>query len=310
MAWKDKLILKIRQPAKWNRYVDPSIPLTWRKRWQEVRTALPILCITVFLFLEMTLLRAFFDGVEVGRDKLLVLFLVFPLFITLFLEAAIRGSHWMPRTLILRRKGLTWEHHKVLSWGWRPVKAFEFADIPGSGGAKKVCLRIVTRKGVTIRKCLVLAESSQVSELETALRQRDNFDGADYEVLEHDAKAVKPRLRLLPIWCWALGFFFLVHGLPLLGLALTKGGSEETPEQKQASEERPVNPVVRDWVIRNVKTEEQLARIFLISGITFTAAAVGCFFAAGRMRLVEKKMENGLLDHAAPPDHLIANQNR
>src|SRR5204863_4584024 len=94
---------------------------------------------------------------------------------------------------------LVWKHnkqnHRVR---WDAVEAFEFADIGVEEKFKKVAVRFYSR-GRLQRRVLVIPDADTLERLRSVLKTKNQFEGAHYEMLEHDEPIVRRQTSVLPI---------------------------------------------------------------------------------------------------------------
>src|SRR5437899_1567082 len=133
--------MQFEQPADLNRYVDPSIPLTWRVRWQALKPSLPLILICGSLVLvEQVAFRLWLNGRSLRSELwLLVACALGPTFLVgLASEVQVRITHRSKRKLKLEAKQVSISpakynrvaSDKIRAWRLEPVaEAPEFSKL-------------------------------------------------------------------------------------------------------------------------------------------------------------------------------------
>ena len=185
--------LEIIQPAVLNKYVDDSIPLRWKKRWETLRLLAPLVVVAVLFQVEVILLTGMFEGAPAVGARLLASIIGLPAAFLGIAELSIRQTHWSRRKLRLDRKGVSWSHgNSSARWKWEWVKAFVFSEIAGEKETRKLTVRVQARKR-TFEKSLVISGADEVSKAEKFLENRKLVNAPFYEVVHRPEEPFKTK---------------------------------------------------------------------------------------------------------------------
>jgi hypothetical protein len=133
-------VLKIEQPARLNKYVDQTIPITWKTRWSAMKLSLPLMLFCSFLFIEMAALR-WFLGKPVRFDVAAVAAFTFPLLPLIAAEIQLRVAHQTKRVLKIDDTGVSTSiRGSSVKWRWPTVQAFEICPIAEEPTLRKVVI--------------------------------------------------------------------------------------------------------------------------------------------------------------------------
>ncbi len=274
------------QPAKFNRYVDDSIPLTWQRRWQGLKPAMPWVAFWYVTIAEVFSMRRWLaEGVSPdGTDVVFALLAPFPLIALglLVAEAGLRLQHCSRRILKLREKWVLLKPAKASQVSWKWIRAWRFEPIQDHPELTKLTVLIGPAKPGRWRRCwsMVLASPEQRPDLLAQLRsQQDSADHiCEVRVLNQpksSPKVGRPRRgRALGFAIYLLGVYLLVHGGPLFAFGVV---CPKDPGPIIRGREQPVShprELLRAWVTTNFSSPAELRRFALIMGGTLTACSV------------------------------------
>jgi hypothetical protein len=106
------------QPAKFNRHVDESIPLTWRYRWRTFKLILPI-CFFCYVTMAGALAARTWVSEGLGLDRVVLILLYSTSIVAglcLAVEVSLRMHHRTKRVLRLKEKRVSFQPSK-----WPPA---------------------------------------------------------------------------------------------------------------------------------------------------------------------------------------------
>jgi hypothetical protein len=276
--------MQFEQTAELNRYVDPTIPLTWAVRWRSLKAVLPMLICCSALLVEQVAFRLWLnDRSLLSELPLLVVCSLLPvvLIITAF-EVLTRVSHRSRRTVKLEPKRVSISPAKYNRIPWKQITAWQLEPILEAAGLSKLTLSYSLTKGGKRQRewLMVLRKSDQehelISELEH-LRQR-GVNSSQVARLSEPAAPKKNTRRVRSMLAVALGVYCILHGLPFLGAGLlpTNRPPDESESNSRftAKEKAKLRRVVRE----TFSSPEQFRRFFLGLGGAFTALGAGLYF--------------------------------
>ena len=278
-------MLKIEQPARLNKYVDQTIPITWETRWSAMKLSLPLMLFCSFLFIEMAALR-WFLGKPVRFDVAAIAAFTFPLLPLIAAEIQLRVAHQTKRVLKIDDTGVSTSiRGSSVKWRWPTVQAFEICPIAEEPTLRKVVIyssRNSPKGSFQLQRALVLPDAKALEDLRNLLQHKSDFEGALYEL--RDGKAIpeiKRRPRLAAVVYLALSFFLFIHGFPLIMVGLGVKHQRDPIGEVQPQGPHPLDKALAKaapWAKRHFKDANELTRamrtVALALGITCTTAAV------------------------------------
>src|SRR5271166_6253795 len=124
--------MTIKENPDLNRFVDPSIPLTWAWRWRQIKMTLPIWVFIWVCFLEIWLFRAWLTD-RLTLDFILTMigslfFLI--LFIFEIIEVKIRIRQRSKGVIQFKADKIVVRPASNQIVRWKSVEKFEFEPIP------------------------------------------------------------------------------------------------------------------------------------------------------------------------------------
>ncbi|MGH7967692.1 MAG: hypothetical protein ACREIC_03080, partial [Limisphaerales bacterium] len=132
--------MQFEQAAELNRYVDPTIPLTWAVRWRSLKTILPMLLCCSALLVEQVAFRLWLNDRSLTSELPLLVFcslLPIVLIIAAF-EVLTRVAQRSKRTIKLEAKRVSISPAKYNRIPWKQVTAWQLEPIPEAAGLLKL----------------------------------------------------------------------------------------------------------------------------------------------------------------------------
>ncbi len=141
--------MQFEQPAALNRYVDPTIPLTWAVRWQSLKPILPMLLCCSALLVEQVAFRLWPNDRSLFSElPLLVVCSLLPIVLIIAaFEALTRVTHRSRRTIKLEPKRVSISPAKYNRFPWKQISAWRLEPIPETAGFSKLTLLYSLGKG-------------------------------------------------------------------------------------------------------------------------------------------------------------------
>lgn len=272
--------MTIEQRSELNRFVDPSIPLSWNWRWRQLKLTLPILAFIWACLLEAGIFRAWLaDRLDFHFILiLLAVCLFFPVFILGLAESQVRIRQRSKRVVQFKENKIIVKPAKSGLVLWKRVAKFQFEPIPETPGLTKlkVFLRGRPNKQPSgwVFWAMVLENPSQVQELVRYLQSRKTETPAGYEIeiLWHPVLPENSaRFPFLGTSLYMGGFYLLLHGVPALIVLLNRnhhdsdGGSKFTPQETAK---------LGQFIVRHFSSREEFHHFFQVFGISLTVAGV------------------------------------
>lgn len=177
-------MIKFVQLGELNRYVDDSIPLTWKKRWDALRVSLPILIFCGAAFVPYLVLNAILEQSWAPIQRTIIPLLLFPLVLLLIFEITLRVHQRSKRILLLKDNRIVFHAGENPKWvKWSEIAAVRFEPIPETS---EFCITLVeakARNGKAGRPwALVLPWGDVKSLLVPELNRRMNESRSDFEL--------------------------------------------------------------------------------------------------------------------------------
>ena len=272
--------MKLVQPGSLNRYVDASIPLTWTKRWEDWRAALPIIVFCGVVFLPFLSLMALIEQSWEPMQRAVIPLLILPLFILFVIEIETRLSQRSKRTLRIKNMQIEFHSYNKARWvQWSEVAAVRFEPILDAADHCVTLIEFKSRNGKTGRPwSLVLPWNDVKSSLVPELNRQKEAHRSEF-VFEFREKRSKerPRVRLPMLWFLALSMLLLVYGLPLFGLGvigLARGGDGKSAKTEKVEgrgdQKSKFSPEAEErlgrFLAKNIGSVERLSQLFLCVG--------------------------------------------
>jgi hypothetical protein len=266
--------MTVEQKPELNRFVDPSIPLTWGYRWRQLKMTLPIWIFSWLCFLETALLKAWLAD-KLSPDFALTLlgaFLFLLFFIFGIVEVAIRIQQRSKRVMRIDDKSITVKPARNQFIRWKHISKFRFEPITEAQSLTKLSVFGLALKRISRRArwLIVMDSPTQVRELISYLQMKKAAASAVYEIeiLENpsqsEASIPFPYLGMSLYWS---GTYLLLHGVPLLFVAFAGGHSDTNTTEEQRNK---VGRVIAAY-FSNV---EQLRHFYVGLGLALTGFGI------------------------------------
>jgi hypothetical protein len=274
--------MQFEQPAELNRYVDSSIPLTWVVRWQALKFGLPLLACGSIMLAEQTAFRLWLNDRLSSELPLVAVGAVVPIFLIMVaLELQFRIAHRTRRRLKLEAKQVSINPAKYNRVRFEKTIAWRLEPVTGRPDFSKLTLEYsLDKKRKVVREwSMVLRpeeERAFLSEMEQ-LRQVGSIT-AEVVRLAQPLVRKKANRRLRSMAAVAVGFYFLMHGLPLLlGGLLPASGESEQPRSKSQLTARE-EAKFRKVVLEHFASAEEFRRFIVFAGVSLTVLGAGLYF--------------------------------
>jgi len=276
--------MQFDQPAELNRYVDPTIPLTWAVRWRSLKASLPILLCCSALLVEQVAFRLWLNDRSLFSElPLLLVCSLFPVVaIMAAFEALTRFTHRSKRTMKLEPKRVSISPAKYNRIPWKQIRAWQLEPIPEATGLSKLTILYSLVKGTKRPRewFMVLRQADQehqfISELEQ-LRRR----GANSSQVARLSAPARPKTnsrRVRSMLAVALGLYCILHGLPLLGVGLLPTNRPPDEPQSNSRFTAKEKAKLKRVVSQTFSSPEQFRRSLLAVGGGLTALGAGLYF--------------------------------
>jgi len=275
--------MHLEQAADLNRYVDPSIPLTWAVRWQNLKPGLPILACGSLMLVEQVAFRLWLNDRSLRSELLLLAAcaLVPTVVIMLASEVQVRIAHRTRRKLKLKAKQVSINParfnrialDRILGWRLEPVaEAPEFSKLTLEYSLDK--------KRKTLREWSMVIRSEQerafLSEMEQLHKM--GLTAADVVRLKHPLMRMKVKRRLRSTAALAVGLYFLMHGLPLLGGSLFPASAESDQSRRGSRFTVREKAKLRQFVAQHFASPEEFRKFMIITAGSLTVLGAGFYF--------------------------------
>jgi hypothetical protein len=294
--------MTVEQSPEHNRFVDESIPFTWGYFFRQLKLTLPVWGFGFVCLMEMGVLRAWSAG-RLNFDFVLTL-LGACLFLGGFIMGALRLQLWFQhrskRILRIKKHWVSISPARRQFLPWKHVAKFQFEPLPELPGASKLKLFSTDRARRHPVFVMVLADQAMTRGLIDRLQDERNGTGATCEIaiLEHPELPASPS-RPFPILGLSLGLtgmYFLLHGMPLLMLSLTRRHNEPATESSLTPE---VKERLGRWIASHFSTVEDWERFILLLGLGLSFVGLILLFFGWRLIRI-KPVEAPRHNEAAP----------
>jgi hypothetical protein len=289
--------MTIEQRPELNRFVDPSIPLTWNWRWRQFKMTLPVWIFIWVCFLEMSFLQAWLAN-RLGLNFMLTVFgaCLFILFMCFGMaETLTRIQQRSKRVIQFLEKKIIVKPAKNQLVRWKNVAKFQFEPVAESPGLTKLNLflsgRSVQRTPKRAFWRMVLENAAQAQDVERYLRNRKTQAPAAFEIeiLERPSPPAKPvPYPYLGTSLYMGGVYFLLHGGLGLLVSLTGGQHDSGGDSKFTPEQRAK---LGHFLAGHFSSKEQLHRFFLTLNISLTVAGIGLLILGWRLMRRKPQLE-------------------
>lgn len=297
--------MTVEQSPEHNRYVDASIPFTWGYFFRQLKLTLPLWVFSFVCLMELGILRAWSAG-RLNLDFVLTLLgvcMVLGVFILATLRLQLWLQHRSKRVLRLKKHWVSLNPSSRQLLRWKHVAKFQFEPLPELPGATKLKLFSADRTTRRPLFTMVLANHALLQELIANLQARRTQAGASFEidVLKHPEPSAKPgAFPTLGFSLGIAGIYFLLHGMPLLILWLTRGQGRPASKSSMAEE---VRERLGRWIANHFSSVDAMDWFVLWSGLGLCFVGLLLLFFGWRLIRV-KPVEANPRDSQAPPQRL------
>jgi hypothetical protein len=278
----------IEQRSELNRFVDPSIPLTWEGRWRQIQMTLPLWVFSFVCFFEMVLFRGWLAE-NLSLDFLLTcmggfLFLLFICFGGI--ETQVRIRQRSKRVIQFKENKIVVRPARIQSVPWKGVAKIQFEPIPEAPGMTKLKLFLPDRSNKRVSGRVfwaMILENCQRQDLLRYLQTKktDALIRYQIEVLERPSTPESPaRFPFLGMSLYTGGIYLLLHGGPMFLASLNSvhhdsgGNSKLTPEEAAK---------LQRFIARHFSSYAEFHHFFLTLGIGLTIAGLVLLITGWRL---------------------------
>jgi hypothetical protein len=285
--------MTLEQNSELNRFVDPSIPLTWKWRWCQIKMTLPIWVFSFACVLEMVLFKAWLsDKLSFGHVLTWLGYCLFALALLFgIIEAQVRIRQRSKRVIRFESGKIFVQPAKNQLIRWNSVAKFQFEPVPEAPKLTKMKLFLRRRpnKKSPARAywAMVLQNQSQMQELTRYLQTKKTETPTNYEIEILDRPRSPEYSAPFPFLGLSLGLggmYLLLHGVPML-LAVINRNHHESDETSKLSPEESAK--LGQFILKHFSSQEQFNHFFLILSISMIV--VGIFMMALGWRLMNSK---------------------
>lgn len=284
--------MTIEQKPELNRLADSSFPITWSKRWRAFKLTLPIWIFILVCLGEMSVVRAWFAN-RLSWDFLSSLVGgLFGGFTVLWgiIEFQIWFEGRSKRILRVKDKHLIVSPAKHQYIRFKSVAQFQFEPVAEKPSLTKLSIFEHSSKRVPLRRrfVMIIESPAQVRELVQTLEVKRQTVGKDFKIVTLNQPQPPPAGAKFPLAASMsitfTGFYLILHGLPLIGIALL-------PREHDSSSNLVIDPEqaakVGQFFAAHFSSVEQLRHFYLGAGSALTIA--GLALIIWRMRLDGRK---------------------
>lgn len=297
--------MTVEQSPEHNRFIDQSIPFSWGYLFRQFKLTVPLWVFSFVCLMELGILRAWLAD-RLNPDFVLTLLGVC-LFLWGLIVAAFRLQLWIghrsKRVLRLKKHWVSLSPARRPFLRWKHVAQFQFEPLPELPGAAKLKLFSTDRATRHPVFTMVLANPAITQALIACLQIHRTRVEAKFaiDVLDHPEPSAKPGpFPTLGLSLGIAGMYFLVHGMPLLMLWLTRGQREPAAASSIAPE---VKARLGRWLANHFSSVDAMDRLVLWSGLGLSFVGLGLLFFGWRSIRV-KPVETKPRDDAATPERL------
>lgn len=253
--------MKVEQPRELNALLEECRPLTWSGRWLIFRSYFRLL-LPLLAFSSVGALEIMFWADTLSLPKLLfciALPVSLPSFVLVMTEIGSKINFHSKRVLEIRDQGIKLNPGGIII-SWHEISLFRFEPMVDRLNLVKLAVEYRDkRKTKVINRCwpMVLSKAEQMLSLSSELTLRQQMGKGAFVLKQFTEPVISqasppPKITILPLWLWMIGFYFILHGLPILGASIFK----TTDQPVKSHSHRTVSP----------KRAEQFARFIIKSG--------------------------------------------
>ena len=272
--------MTIEQKAELNRFVDSSIPVTWAKRWCAFKLALPVWAFACVCMMEMSVISTSKVGQFSWESGLVMAagsIFMFAFFWGM-IEAQIYFYGHSKRTITIKDKCIVMNPVKQPNFRWKAIARFQFEPILGNPPLTKLTIFVHRVNRIAKHFALVIENPVQVQEVIRALESKRKATATDFKIVALSKPEPPPAVARPSVFAMSLtmaGAYLLLHGLPLLGIALMpRNHSPNNPADFHPG----IITVLGQFLADHFSNIEQLRHFYLGLGIALTAAGLALIF--------------------------------
>jgi hypothetical protein len=281
--------MTIEQKPELNRLADSSIPVTWAKRRRAFKLALPVWIFACVCMIEIGVLATPNNGQSAWKSGLVsaASSVVMFAFFWAVIEAQIYFYGHSKRTLTIRDRRIVMNPVKQPSMPWKSIARFQFEPIPENASLMKLSVFVHHFRRIVRHFTLVIENPAQIQEIIQELESKRHATATDFKIVMLQKPEPPHAVSTPSVSAMSLtmaGAYLLLHGLPLLGIALMP--RNHSPDNNP--EFRPgLVTVLGQFLAEHFPSVEQLRHLYLGAGIVLTVAGLALIF--WRVRLDDRK---------------------
>jgi hypothetical protein len=275
--------MQFEQGAELNRFVDASIPLTWAVRWQAWKPSLPLLICGSLFLVEQVAFRLWLNNRSLRSElPLLAACALVPIaLIMIAFEVQVRITHRSKRKLKLGAKHISISPAKYNRVALERIRSWRLEPVAEAPVFSKLMLEYaLDKKHKLLREWSMVFRPEQkgafLSEMEQ-LRQTSQTS-AEVLLLTQPLVRRKVKRRLRSGAAVALGFYCIMHGLPLLGGSLfpSSGESEQSGRGSQFTAREKAK--LREFLALHFASADEFRKFMIVASGTLTILGAGFYF--------------------------------
>lgn len=273
--------MTLEQRPELNRFVDPFLIAPWKYRWQRIKLLMPVWTICFLFLLELSVVamwlsdKPVLEALAIAAGGSLAPFA----FILALFEVCDRFGHGEKRRIEFE-PGTILVGSSPKGLQWNEVVKFQFEPVAALPGATKFFIfrrDPRKRKGRVSRDrvvgALVIENADQARELLDYVRNRKAKSSMNFEIAVLDAPSPLWELPSRAFWglmVSAIGYFFFVHGPPILLKLMGMRG--DSGERLKLTPERAAK--LQHFMNEHFPTYAAFHHFFLTLGIVLTVAGI------------------------------------
>ena len=194
------------------------------------------------------------------------------------IEAQIYFYGHSKRTITIKDKCIVMNPVKQPSFRWKAIARFQFEPIPENPKLTKLSIFVHHFNRIVKHFTLVIENPAQVQEVIRVLELKRHATATDFKIValskpEPPSAVARPSVFAMSLTM--AGAYLLLHGLPLLGIALMP----HNPSPNNYADLHPgIATVLGQFLADHFSNVEQLRHFYLGGGITLTAAGLALIF--------------------------------
>ena len=272
--------MTIEQKPELNRYIDPTIPLTWVYRKRAIMVMLPVVIFLWVTAFERVLLMVLTSN-PLKQDTMWGAFgglVAGLLFITALIfggmEWATRLQHHAKRKLQILENRIVITPARTKFIKWKRIVKFQFR--PVISAPNLTILEVFAKIQISrpLRWAMVLDNPDQVQELVRQLKGGKLESHLDYEIEMLKEPVEMGPLPPVSVWGGIIsvgGVVFLLNGIAMFMAWMSLSGFISPPEPSHAHASSPLSR----FVAAHFSSREEYIQFLLTLGVSLSAVGVG-----------------------------------